>query len=99
MKPNPFVSLNHFTVPVAIRSGPSRSALLGCRPAPTFAFVGAVVLYRSGGSPVKTSRGAVGHLTYWPDEHFARLRARRRTDDPLAFHPLDHARRAVVADA
>src|SRR6184192_2489594 len=32
--------------------------LQGCRPAPTVGFVGAVVLYRSGGSAVKTLRPA-----------------------------------------
>src|SRR5262249_39358588 len=34
-----------------------------------------------------------------PRDHLPRARARRRRHDPLALHALDHARRAVVADA
>src|SRR6184192_3496740 len=60
--------------------------LQGCRPAPTVGFVGAVVLYRSGGSPVKTLRS--GHLSHWPDEHLAWLGAVGATDDSFPFHAL-----------
>src|SRR3954464_5153222 len=73
--------------------------LQGCRPAPTVGFVGAVVLYRSGGSAVKTPRGdpatlapRPGHLAHRADEHLARLGAVGGTDDPFPFHALDHAR-------
>src|SRR6266851_9505144 len=52
----------------------------------------------SQGGKLPLHRSGAGHLAHGSDKNLARLRAVRRADHPFALQPLDHPRRAVVAD-
>src|SRR5258708_8578791 len=110
MKPKPFVSLNHFTVPVAIRRHPSskrvggngRVRRRGSRPrARAFSYgLPRRLSRRRRSRPAKQvpSDARAGHFAERSDEHLPPLGSVGRPDDAVALHPLDHPRRPVVPD-